>query len=502
MKHSIRIKITLMMVIFCIVTVVSSWAICNYFIEDFFVHNVMKNLVKTYDSCNRLFNGENKSESEIGELYGYIDNPAGATVFIVDQESFNVYSSVKLSSKALASLRDIMNSYDFSSLAQNTKYEIRVTNDANFNEKYYDLIGVLDNGNIIVLRSPVAQIDTSVKFVTKLFVTVSFFVVLFGAMIILVVSNVFSRPIKNMAHIAMRMSNLDFDARVKVDTKDEIGELGTSMNEMSSKLEQTISELKLANIKLSNDIEEKIQIDEMRKEFLSHVSHELKTPIALIQGYAEGLKDNIMDDPDSMEFYCDVIMDEANKMNSLVKKLLDLNELEFGKDNLTIERFELIEFLHDVINASSILIEQSGAHLKFEEEGPVYVWADEFMMEEVFTNYLTNAIHYVTPGGEIRIWLEQKEKTVRVSVFNEGSQIADKDIDKVFIKFYKADAARTREYGGSGIGLSIVAAAMNVHKKDYGVYNVENGVVFYFELDTTDTKGEVVEIKKQGDVPE
>jgi signal transduction histidine kinase len=321
-----------------------------------------------------------------------------------------------------------------------------------------------------------------------MFMYVSMCFVVIGAFVMMVISNTFARPIRNMAHIAKQMMELDFDAKIQVKSQDEIGELGNSMNEMSSKLEQTISDLKLANIKLEQDIEKKNQIDEMRKEFLSHVSHELKTPIALIQGYAEGLKDNINDDPESMEFYCDVILDEANKMNSLVMKLLDLNELEFGENNLTIERFELLEFLHDVINASSILLEQSGATLEFEEEGPVYVWADEFMMEEVFTNYLTNAIHYVKPQGKIRVWLEHKEGTVRVNVYNEGNCIDDKDIDKVFIKFYKADAARTREYGGSGIGLSIVEAAMKAHNKDYGVYNVEDGVVFYFELDTTDTK--------------
>ncbi len=498
MKLSIRIKITFMVVIFSIVTVVSSWAICNYFIEDFFVHNVKKNLVLTYESCNKLFleREDEIEDEEFGDLFGYIDNPSGATVFIIDQESFQIYSSVKLNMRAAESLRNIMNSYDFSALDQNEKYEIRITDDKNFNERYYDLIGLLDNGNIILLRSPIAQIETSIHFVTKLFVIVSFFLVFIGGLIIMLVSNVFSRPIRNMAQIAKRMTNLDFDARVKVDTKDEIGELGNCMNDLSTKLEQTISGLKLANIQLANDIEEKIQIDEMRKEFLSHVSHELKTPIALIQGYAEGLKDNVNDDPENAEFYLDVIMDEANKMNGLVRMLLDLNELEFGKDNITIERFELTEFLQDIINASSILLEQSGAKLILEAEGPVYVWADEFMMEQVFTNYLTNAIHYVKPDGKIRIWLEQKEQTVRVNVYNEGTPIADKDIDKVFIKFYKADAARTREYGGSGIGLSIVAAAMKAHKKDYGVYNVEDGVVFYFELDTTDTKGDVVELQK------
>ena len=221
------------------------------------------------------------------------------------------------------------------------------------------------------------------------------------------------------------------------------GHVATSMNEMSETLEKSISDLKSANLELSKNLEEKIHLEEMRSEFLSHVSHELKTPIALIQGYSEGLKDGIADNPEDMNYYVDVIMDEASKMNSLVMKLIDLNELEFGKNNLKIERFNITDLINQVALASKILLDQSEAKFIFQETDAKYVWADEFLIEEVFTNYFTNAIHYVKQGGEIRVWYEQKENTVRINVMNEGNQIADKDIDKLFIKFYKADAART-----------------------------------------------------------
>jgi signal transduction histidine kinase len=170
-------------------------------------------------------------------------------------------------------------------------------------------------------------------------------------------------------------------------------------------------------------------------------------------------------------------------MNEMVKKLLDLNEIEFGTEPLKIERFELVEFLSQIISTSQILTENSNANIHFDEKPPVYVWADEYMIEEVFTNLLTNAIHYVKEGGIIRVSLEKNGDDVRVLVYNQGDKIADEDIDKLFIKFYKADKARTREYGGSGIGLSIVAATMEAHNKKYGVYNVDDGVVFYFDLD-------------------
>ena len=255
------------------------------------------------------------------------------------------------------------------------------------------------------------------------------------------------------------------------------------MMRLSTELEATISELKTANAKLTKDIEEKIQIDEMRKEFLSHVSHELKTPIALIQGYAEGLKENISDDPESRDFYCEVIMDEADKMNTMVKKLLALNELEFGTNQINFERFDLVELMRNINASSDILLQQNDVKLHFDFDKPVYVWADEFMIEEVYTNYLTNAIHYAPNGGNVEITMESKGDLVRINVFNEGNPIPEDELSKIWIKFYKVDKARTREYGGSGIGLSIVAATMKQHGRDFGAYNEENGVVFYFELE-------------------
>ena len=244
-----------------------------------------------------------------------------------------------------------------------------------------------------------------------------------------------------------------------------------------------------------------------RQDFTANVSHELKTPIALIQGYAEGLKDNVIEDDESKEFYCDVILDEAGKMNRLVKQLLNLNELEFGMNRVQPVAFDINVLMRNVVGSSSILIEQNHADVELPEalNKECNVYADEFMIEQVFTNYFTNALHYCNDGGKVKIWTAQTDYdeprkvddgeitgNLRVFVYDEGPNIPTDELDKVFIKFYKVDKARTREYGGSGIGLSIVAASMAAHNKNYGVYNVEDGVVFYFDLDV---------IKQDGDEP-
>ena len=287
-----------------------------------------------------------------------------------------------------------------------------------------------------------------------------------------------------LAEISKKMANLDFDAKYVSGGENEIGILGENFNRMSETLEHTISELKSANNQLQQDIEQKEKIEQMRTEFLGNVSHELKTPIALIQGYAEGLKEGVNDDPESREFYCDVIMDEASKMNQMVKNLLALNQLEFGQEELQMERFDLTGLIKGVLQSCDILIRQAEATVQFVENGPVYVWADEFKTEQVVRNYLTNAIHHVDFERRIEIRMLQQSDNVRVSVFNSGKPIPEEDLSKLWDKFYKVDKAHTREYGGNGIGLSIVKAIMESFHQKYGVKNYDNGVEFWFELDT------------------
>ena len=292
-----------------------------------------------------------------------------------------------------------------------------------------------------------------------------------------------TQPVMQLAGLSQEMANLNFDARYTGSGRDEIGVLGSNFNKMSEQLEKTISELKRANNQLQMDIEQKEKIEEMRNEFLGNVSHELKTPIALIQGYAEGLKEGINDDPESREFYCDVIMDEADKMNHMVKNLLTLNQLEFGADEVQFERFDIVGLVRGVIASCEILIQQAGATVDFVADEKLDVWADEFKTEQVIRNYLTNAIHHAADEKRIEVRIRKEGKKAHISVYNSGRPIPEEDVPKLWDKFYKVDKAHTREYGGNGIGLSIVKAIMESFHQKYGVRNFDNGVEFWFELD-------------------
>jgi signal transduction histidine kinase len=224
----------------------------------------------------------------------------------------------------------------------------------------------------------------------------------------------------------------------------------------------------------------------MRKEFVYSVSHELKTPIALIRGYAEGLKININKDEENKDYYCDVIMDETIKMNKIVKQLLELSYLESGTVYLEREDFHIMELVGSFMKKNTMLIREKNIQVLVDSEEDILVNADYDRAEQVLFNYINNAVNHVDIKRIIRIRVEKIYNKARITVFNSGSHIPADSLEKIWMSFYKVDKARTREYGGTGLGLSIVRAIQEAHRNNCGVCNVENGVEFWFELDVVD----------------
>lgn len=494
MKHSIRLKVTLALVLSLTLAIFLCWLLNRGFLEDYYQYSKIKMLDAAYQEVYSLFVEYDDSKVISDELQEKLEE-----IGMKNNVSLYLYRGYKMLFRT-GTIREaervtvalgaylldpvLLLGEQTTRLKSKNGYDIYKIYDGGKENSYIDLIGLLqDRSYVIFLRSNFESIQESAQIANKFLMYIGIIVVIAGALVMFLISQSFSKPILELAIIAKRMSNLDFDAVYPVKTQDEIGELGSSINILSKKLETTISELKKANNELESDIQNKIQIDEMRKEFLSNVTHELKTPIALIQGYAEGLQENINDDPESREFYCEVIVDEAMKMNKMVKKLLSLNQIEFGTNQVNMERFDLTALINSVIASTDILIKQKDIKVVFQTQDPIYVWADEYMTEEVVTNYISNAINHIDEQKVIEIRIIHKQDIVRVCVFNTGEKIPQQDLEKIWIKFYKVDKARTREYGGSGIGLSIVKAIMDAHNRECGVINHENGVEFWFELD-------------------
>ncbi len=487
MRHSIRKQFAFIFIGLITGTILACLLVNNIFLEKFYLNNKQKVLRGAYDKINQAsVEGGINTESFDIELWK-ICGTYNISVIIMDADSKTLKTSgndVDILGKQL--LDNLFNRAEgFKEiLTEEENSVIQITFDQRLQSEYIEMWGTLDNGNVYLMRSALEGIKDSVRIANSFLAYVGLCAMLISAIVIYLVSKKVTEPILELASISEKMTHLDFEAKYNGKAQNELALLGTNINELSKTLERTISELKTANHELRNDIAKKNQIDEMRKEFLSNVSHELKTPIALIQGYAEGLKEGISDDAESREFYCDVIMDEAGKMNNMVKKLMTLNELEFGNDAVTVERFDIVALITNYLQSAEILARQNEISVRMEKYEPIYVWADEFKTEEVFTNYFSNAINHCDGEKIIDVKLTKQGETVRISVFNTGNPIPEESIEHLWEKFYKVDKARTREYGGSGVGLSIVKAIMDSMHQNYGCENYDNGVEFWFELET------------------
>ncbi len=490
MKYSIKQQIAFIFIVVMSGTIILCWVINHFFLEKYYITNKTDAICDAYESINRTtVNGDITSTeydlelSKICEMYNI-------SILVIDAQSNIIKASSRDSERLMRRLYDNFfgKDTDIRYLEKTDSYNVAVCMDRMTATDYLEMWGVLDNGNLFMIRSPLESIRDSVSIANKFLAYVGLAATVISAVIIWILTTRITKPIMQLKDISEKMTHLDFETKYISNGKSELDLLGEHINALSGALERTISELKTANNELRRDIEKKEQIDEQRKEFLSNVSHELKTPIALIQGYAEGLREGINDDDaESRDFYCEVIIDEAGKMNAMVRKLLDLNQLESGNDVVVMERFDITALVRNFIQSAEILISQNGITLRLPEAGPLYVWADEFKTEEVFRNFFSNAMNHV--GGdkiiEIKYRLyEDGEHKVRISVFNTGEPIPEEALPRIWEKFYKVDKARTRAYGGSGVGLSIVKAIMESMNQQYGVINYTNGVEFWFELET------------------
>lgn len=484
MKRSIRQQFALIFIGLMAGTILLCWLINNVFLEEYYIRSKTEVIYNAYNTISQAAKSDTYSSDAFVQELDDVCNIYNITVCVMDANSQMKYVSGNGGRELEAQLLGYIFGWQETPskiIEEGEEYAIQRMNFGG--EEFLLMYGQLDTGISFIMRTPVESIRESAKIASRFFAYVGIAGTVAGAIIIWLVTGRITKPIKTLNHISEQMVHLDFEAKYDGTAKNEIGMLGENMNKLSASLEQLISELKTANNELQRDIEKKEQIDAMRKEFLANVSHELKTPIALIQGYAEGLVEAVNDDPESQKFYCEVIMDEASKMNNMVQKLLTLNQLEFGNDVVTMERFDITALIRNYIQSAAILTKQNEIQVCMDEYPSLYVWGDEFKTEEVFMNYFSNAVNHCAGEKKIVVTMEQKEKTVRVGVFNTGAPIPEESLPHLWEKFYKVDKARTREYGGSGVGLSIVKAIMESMNREYGVENYENGVLFWFELE-------------------
>lgn len=490
MRYSLRFKFFSIVCCLIIFNILLVWLLNNSLLEKYYFYTKKKILSENYKQINILYKGDPEGiASKLEEL----EHTRGLRVIIQDKAFNTKYDSIprrqeQRQSARVRSSSDARGPFEplFQSKAQQLlKGGIIFENrqDPRLNSNFITLFSLLNNGDYILISTPVAAIEESVKINNNFFLLAGLITIIIGSILIVIITRRFTKPILQLNDIAMKMSTMDFSRRYHVNSSDEIGQLGESINSLSEQLQKSILELKEANEKLKEDIERERKIDEMRKEFISSISHELKTPIALIQGYAEGLKLNVNKDEENKNFYCEVITDEALKMNKLVKQLLELAQFESGELQLDKTDFNISSLVEKVLKKNEMIFGDNNINLFFRHKEDIFVNADYDKIEQVLMNYISNAVNHADARKIIKVSVEQHGEKSRISIYNSGAHIPQDSLDKIWSSFYKVDKARTRAYGGTGLGLSIVRAIQEMHNNSYGVNNVEGGVEFWFDVD-------------------
>ena len=523
MKETISKRLFYIITLIVIVITLTYFLLNTLILEKYYVSNKQEQLVDIYKRINTLLDSKQRLNDESVKLeLERLSENKNINITILAGDGTNLYNSSlpieinKSKSMTTGIIRrleifdngqyketittqinqvpmrienkdeiDQFTNYTFKKKLKNTdKYSIELHGSERLNTDFIILTANLNDNIQLITRTSVQTISDSVKIFNKFLLIIGGIGVIAGAIAAYVISKQFTRPIQKLDRISSKIANLDFSEKYEDQSKDEIGKLGQNINKLSETLEKTINDLKKTNLELEKDIEEKSKIDDMRKQFLSDVSHELKTPIALIQGYAEGLVENVANDEESRKYYCRVIMDEAERMDKLVKQLLTLSKIEYGNEKAKIQVFNITELIEEVIRKYEVVFKAENIEVATNMDKKYYVLADEFMIEQVLNNYINNAVKHVNENKKIKISLNLVENSkVRITVFNTGKGIPEEDHIKIWTRFYKSDASRNREDGGVGIGLALVKAILTKHNNKYGVQNVDNGVEFFFELD-------------------
>lgn len=487
MKHSIKRQMTAVFIGLVLCLIMAFLVINLNFLEPYYISNKETQFIYIYEQLRAAVEEREFSDDEVSDRIYHMAEKNNVSFLVVNDNSGMLISNVK----DMAMLRNQLTGYIVNQTQEETKalqrtenYQLTQSKDPWNKIEYIEMWGKFGDGSLFLLRSPLESIKESVAIFNRFLFSIGSVIMVICIAFIWYFSKRMTDPILELAALSERMVNLDFNAKYTSGGSNEIGELGANFNRMSEKLESVISELKSANNSLQKDIERKEKLEQMRSEFMGNVSHELKTPIALIQGYAEGLKEGVNESEESREFYCDVIIDEAAKMNQMVRNLMTLNQLEFGDEELSYERFDLTQLIREVLKSMEILAQQKEAKVIFRQEEAVYVWGDEFKVEQVVRNYVSNAYNHLDGECVVEVKVLLQDGKAKVIVFNTGTPIPEEEVPHIWDKFYKVDKAHTREYGGNGIGLSIVKAIMESFHQKYGVNNYDNGVEFWFEIDT------------------
>ncbi|AAS43869.1 MULTISPECIES: sensor histidine kinase [Bacillus] len=324
----------------------------------------------------------------------------------------------------------------------------------------------------IYAMASLQPVDEAVQMVQDYYIYIIAFVVVLIFLASFYYSKQIAKPLLKINDTTKKIAHLDFTEQIPITSKDEIGDLSKNINVLSNKLHSHIGQLE-------QDIEKERKLENTRKEFISGVSHELKTPLSIMKSCISILKDGVAEH--KKEYYFGAMEREVDKMDTLILDMLELAKFESGTYKMKKDPFYIDTVMDDICEHLSVEIEKKELHVH-KNIGPFEVVANQGRIEQVIVNFITNAIRYTPNKEDIIISTIDEKDRIKVCIENKGTHIEEEQLDKIWDRFYRVDAARQRSQGGTGLGLAISKNILELHDAEYGAENTEDGVLFYFYL--------------------
>ena len=477
---SVRLKLFLQIGAIFLAAVLVILSLNRWFLPEIYAYNTKRNMLKIADTIvqadaavEAVFDGDRALQKEIGESI-YINHADGEQIY---------YGKTAFSAAAGKVTVQDRQEEDNGAYMETRYFEQEKA-------RFFVYVCPLPSGGTMEMYCRTTSIDENAHSAISVMVITSVAALATALLVVYFYSKRFTKPLIEMRDVTKHISEMDFSQKCTANTNDEIGELSASINRLSDSLRETLDDLSEKNKKLEDDIAREQRVDKMRKDFISNVSHELKTPISIIQGYAEGAK--LLSQGGEAEKageYCEIIRTEAERMNTLVLQLLELSRYESGVMQAQKEVFDLGELITQYLTAVSLRFTEAGITCSCDLPEKSPCCADKTKIRMVLNNFISNACAHASGEKQIRVSVTDADSTHFVlRVFNTGAPIAEEDIDKIWGSFYRADKAHSREEGRFGLGLSIVSEIQKLHGEKYGVENLPDGVEFWVTIQKADEK--------------
>ena len=482
MRSSLRRSLILLSVGVLVLYYVLVFLFSALFMEPYYLHKVEQSLI---DAFNTIESREEYDLSEISEL-----EQRNLFFLIADRETNEVlYNSRPRPMGPDPGMMDRVVEFIKTSTVSDPGYNI-MTGDleehtmagASYSSGKRVVLGGLTERYVLEISTSYASIAQSSMISMQFSLIVGLMVMILAILAFSRMSSMVTTPITQITNIANQIAHLDFSQKCDVQMGGEIGDMAESVNTMSDFMQSYIAQLQEANEQLKADIEQKREQEEARKNLVANLSHDLKTPIGLISGYADGLRSGMAKTDAEIRDYCDVISDESDRMMTMILKMMELFRLESGTVELETEEFDLYDLLSYVTEIFSVEIERSGIVFTTDFSDCLYVSTDYFAAEQVLTNFMQNAVSHINNGNRMSLTVTDTGDSYRVTVFNSSLPIPEDELPRLWNSFYRLDKSRARHQRQSGLGLSIVKSNMELLGGGYGVNNVEDGVEFWADF--------------------